>query len=177
MDGFPVELDSGNYPALLDKTLEAIGYEAFPSEQETARAEGRQLGLGIACFVEATPHLPYEGALVRVEPASGKVHVATGVSTQGQGHETTLAQVAANGLGVDPVDVEVTTGDIAAFPWGVGAFSSRTAVVAGNAVALAVGRVSRAGTKARGPDARGLHQTISMSLEAACSSRDRRHDR
>jgi aerobic carbon-monoxide dehydrogenase large subunit len=141
VDGFPVELDSGNYPALLDKTLEAIGYEAFSSEQEDARAEGRQLGLGIACFVEATSHLPYEGALVRVEPASGKVHVATGVSTQGQGHETTLAQVAADGLGVDPADVEVTTGDTAAFPWGVGAFSSRTAVVAGNAVALAAGRV------------------------------------
>jgi carbon-monoxide dehydrogenase large subunit len=84
---------------------------------------------------------PYEGAHVQVL-LSGRVLVATAVPTQGQGHETALAQVAADALGVTPAEVEVRLGDTRRFPWGVGTFASRSAVMAGNAVHLAALRVA-----------------------------------
>jgi CO/xanthine dehydrogenase Mo-binding subunit len=90
--------------------------------------------------VEGTGIGPYEGARVTVE-SNGKVTVATGVGTQGQGHFTTLAQVVADPLGVDVTDVRVVTGDTREFRWGTGTFASRGAVAAGNAcyaAALAV---------------------------------------
>ncbi|MCS6931843.1 MAG: xanthine dehydrogenase family protein molybdopterin-binding subunit [Acetobacteraceae bacterium] len=132
-DFAPLTYDSGDYAALLDKALAAIRYERFLSEEQPrARAEGRHLGLGIVCYVEGTGIGPYEGAKVRVQP-SGKVTLATGIGTQGQGHFTVLAQVVAEQLGVDVRDVEVTTGDTDQFDWGVGTFASRGAVVAGAA--------------------------------------------
>src|SRR5215468_3129417 len=109
------------------------------------RAEGRYLGLGVACYVEGTGIGPYEGAHVRVEP-SGKVYVATGLTTQGQGHHTTFAQIAADALGCDPADVTVVTGDTGRFNWGAGTFASRALVTSGNAVSAAAHRV---GDKAR----------------------------
>jgi len=125
--------DSGNYGPILDKALDAIGYEHFlREEQPAARAAGRHLGIGVVCFVEGTGIGPYEGAKVRVQ-SSGKVTLATGIGTQGQGHFTAFAQVVAEQLGVDPRDVEVTTGDTDVFDWGVGTFASRGAVVAGAA--------------------------------------------
>ena len=75
----------------------------------------------------------FEGARVQVQ-TSGKVTVVTGVGTQGQGHFTVLAQIAAEQLGVEVVDVEVVTGDSDQFHWGTGTFASRGAVVAGNAI-------------------------------------------
>src|SRR5215468_6879111 len=104
------------------------------------RAEGRYLGLGVACYVEGTGIGPYEGAHVRVEP-SGSVYVATGLTTQGQGHQTTFAQIAADALGCDPANVTVVTGDTGRFNWGAGTFASRALVTAGNAVASAAGKV------------------------------------
>ena len=77
---------------------------------------------------------------MRVEP-SGKVFVATGLTTQGQGHPTTFAQIAADALGCDPGDVTVVCGDTSAFNWGAGTFASRALVVSGNAVAVAAGKV------------------------------------
>jgi carbon-monoxide dehydrogenase large subunit len=125
--------DSGNYEPILDKALDAIGYERFlKEEQPKARAEGRALGLGLVCYVEGTGIGPYEGARVQVQ-ASGKVTLATGIGSQGQGHATAFAQVVAEQLGVDIRDVEVTTGDTDQFQWGVGTFASRGAVVAGSA--------------------------------------------
>ena len=94
--------------------------------------EGRHVGIGIACYVEGTGIGPYEGARVTVEPG-GKVRVATGVGTQGQGHFTVFAQLVADVLGVDVEDVRVVTGDTREFHWGTGTFASRGAVVAGSA--------------------------------------------
>jgi carbon-monoxide dehydrogenase large subunit len=132
-DFAPLRYDSGNYGPVLDKALAAIGYNRFlAEEQPRARAEGRQLGLGLVCYVEGTGIGPYEGARVRVQ-SSGKVALATGIGTQGQGHFTVLAQVVAEQLGVDVREVEVTTGDTDQFDWGVGTFASRGAVVAGSA--------------------------------------------
>jgi carbon-monoxide dehydrogenase large subunit len=132
-DFAPLEYDSGDYAPILDKALEAIGYRQFLQEQPRARAEGRHLGIGIACYVEGTGIGPYEGAKVQVQ-ANGKVSVVTGIGTQGQGHFTSFAQIAADKVGVDVRDVDVVTGDTDQFYWGAGTFASRGAVVAGNAV-------------------------------------------
>jgi CO/xanthine dehydrogenase Mo-binding subunit len=130
----PLEYDSGNYEPVLDMALEAIGYAGFTGgEQAKLRAEGRCVGIGIACYVEGTGIGPYEGAKVQVL-ANGKVSVATGIGTQGQGHFTSFAQICADQLGVDVRDVDVVTGDTERFYWGAGTFASRGAVVAGNAV-------------------------------------------
>ncbi|MGA9191085.1 MAG: xanthine dehydrogenase family protein molybdopterin-binding subunit [Anaerolineales bacterium] len=130
----PLILDSGNYLPVIDKALEMIGYDEFvKEEQPRLRAQGKCVGIGIAPFIESTGVGPYEGARVTVE-SSGKIFVATGVGTQGQGHFTTFAQVVAEQLGVDVGDVRIVTGDTAEFHWGTGTFASRGAVVAGNAI-------------------------------------------
>lgn len=131
-DFAPLTYDSGNYAPILDKALAAIGYAGFAEEKARAQAAGRHLGLGVVCYVEGTGIGPYEGAKVRVQ-TSGKVTLATGIGTQGQGHYTAFAQVVAEQLGVDVRDIEVTTGDTDQFDWGVGTFASRGAVVAGAA--------------------------------------------
>jgi carbon-monoxide dehydrogenase large subunit len=135
-DGRPLRYDSGDYPALLARLKDMIGWEAFPARQAAARAEGRRLGIGLGCYVEGTGVGPYEGAHVAVEP-SGKVKVATGLTSQGQGHQTVLAQIAADELGVPLADVAVVTGDTRRFGYAVGTFASRAAVMSGSAVALA----------------------------------------
>jgi carbon-monoxide dehydrogenase large subunit len=130
----PLEYDSGDYAPVLDKALDVIGYAHFiKEEQPRLRAQGRHLGIGIACYVEGTGIGPYEGAKVQVQ-ANGKVSVATGIGTQGQGHYTSFAQIVADQVGVDVRDVDVVTGDTDQFYWGAGTFASRGAVVAGNAV-------------------------------------------
>jgi carbon-monoxide dehydrogenase large subunit len=133
-DFTPLRYDSGDYEPTLDKALAAIGYDQFiREEQPRLRAAGRRVGIGIACYVEGTGIGPYEGARVQVR-TNGKVSVATGVGTQGQGHFTSFAQIVADQLGVDVTDVDVVTGDTDRFYWGAGTFASRGAVVAGNAV-------------------------------------------
>jgi CO/xanthine dehydrogenase Mo-binding subunit len=130
----PLCYDSGNYEPVLDKALEVIGYTEFvEQEQPKLRAQGRHVGISIACYVEGTGIGPYEGAKVQVQ-TNGKVNIATGIGTQGQGHFTSFAQIAADQLGVDPTDVDIVTGDTDQFYWGAGTFASRGAVVAGNAV-------------------------------------------
>ena len=132
-DSAPLQYDSGNYLPTLEQAAEIIGYDSFVREgRARARAEGKHLGIGIACYVEGTGIGPYEGARVTVEPG-GKVRVATGVGTQGQGHYTVFAQIVADELGVDVEDVQVITGDTREFQWGTGTFASRGAVVAGSA--------------------------------------------
>ena len=133
-DFAPLEYDSGNYEPVLDKALAAIDYARFVTEeQEKLRAQGRHVGVAVACYVEGTGIGPYEGARVQVQ-ANGKVSLATGIGTQGQGHFTSFAQIVADQLGVDVRDVDVVTGDTDQFYWGAGTFASRGAVVAGNAV-------------------------------------------
>src|SRR5437660_1624654 len=139
-DGGPTRYDSGNYPLGLELALERIGAGDFRRRQAEARRERRYLGLGIGCYVEGTGIGPYEGAHVRVEP-SGKVYVATGLTTQGQGHQTTFAQIAADALGCDPADVTVVTGDTRKFNWGAGTFASRGLVTSGNAIGIAARKV------------------------------------
>ena len=133
--------DSGNFQPLLEKAKKMIGYDQFVTEEQPKlRAEGRHVGIGLVTFVESTGVGPYEGARITVE-SSGKVNLVTGVGTQGQSHFTSFAQIAAEALGVDVRDVEVTTGDTAQFHWGTGTFASRGAVVAGNAINAAAQRV------------------------------------
>jgi aerobic carbon-monoxide dehydrogenase large subunit len=139
-DGRPLIYDSGDFPASLQKLKKLVGWDEFEAQREQARSEGRRVGIGLACYVEGTGVGPYEGAHVRVE-TSGQVVVATGLTTQGQGHETVFAQVAAEELGVPVEAVTVVTGDTRRFKYAVGTFASRAAVMSGNAVALAARKV------------------------------------
>lgn len=140
-DFSPLYYDSGNYEPVMAQTLERIGYERFlREEQPRLRAEGKTVGIGVVSYVEGTGIGPFEGARVQIQ-TSGKVTVVTGVGTQGQGHFTVLAQVAAEQLGVRCEDVDVVTGDSDQFHWGTGTFASRGAVVAGNAVNEAASNV------------------------------------
>jgi aerobic carbon-monoxide dehydrogenase large subunit len=131
-DFAPLYYDSGNYAPALEAALDIVGRETFRAEQARLRAEGRFIGLGVVSYVEGTGIGPYEGARVTVEP-SGRVRVATGLGTQGQGHYTAFAQIVAEVLDVEVSDVHVVTGDTREFGWGTGTFASRGAVVAGSA--------------------------------------------
>jgi carbon-monoxide dehydrogenase large subunit len=143
----PLEYDSGNYEPVLDKALEAIGYRRFiEHEQPKLRAEGRSVGIAVACYVEGTGIGPYEGAKIQVQ-TNGKVSVVTGIGTQGQGHYTSFAQIVADALGVDVTEVDVVTGDTDQFYWGAGTFASRGAVVAGNAISEAAHAVRKKALK------------------------------
>ncbi|MGD9763972.1 MAG: xanthine dehydrogenase family protein molybdopterin-binding subunit [Candidatus Binatia bacterium] len=144
--------DSGSYRESLDKAVQLVGYEAFRAEQAKLRNEGRYLGLGISSYVEqtawgsdsaaqaGTPLPSHDNSTVTVDP-SGKVTVAVSVSSHGQGHETSLAQIAADGLGVDIADVVVVHGDTATAPYGLGTYASRSAVIGGATVARAAADV------------------------------------
>ncbi|PYP37374.1 MAG: xanthine dehydrogenase [Gemmatimonadetes bacterium] len=140
-DSAPLTYDSGDYEPALDTALEVIDYKRFVGEEQPRlRAAGRHVGIGVVCYVEGTGIGPYEGARVTVEP-SGRVRLATGVGTQGQGHFTVFAQIVAEALGVEVSDVHVITGDTREFHWGTGTFASRGAVVAGSACHAAAARV------------------------------------
>jgi carbon-monoxide dehydrogenase large subunit len=142
-DFAPLTYDSGDYEPALDKALEMIDYERFVAEEQPRlRAEGRKVGIGLVTYVEGTGIGPYEGARVQVQ-ASGRVSVATGIGTQGQGHMTSFAQIVADQLGVAVDEIDVTTGDTDQFHWGAGTFASRGAVVAGNAINAAAEAVRR----------------------------------
>ncbi|HEY7915154.1 MAG TPA: molybdopterin cofactor-binding domain-containing protein, partial [Blastocatellia bacterium] len=110
--------------------------EEFEQFRAEMAAQGRRVGIGLACYVEGTGVGPYEGAHVHIE-TSGKVKVATGLTTQGQGHQTAFAQIVADTLGVRFEDVEITTGDTRKMPYAVGTFASRAAVMSGSAIHLA----------------------------------------
>ncbi len=139
-DGKPLVYDSGDYPASMAKIKALVGWDDFEAVREQARSEGRRVGIGLAAYVEGTGPGPYEGAHVVVE-TSGKVKVATGLTTQGQGHQTSFAQIVADQLGVDVADVEVVTGDTRRFRYAVGTFASRAAVMSGSAMHVAAGKV------------------------------------
>ena len=141
-DGGPRRYDSGNYPECLRRLVEAVGWAGFAAEQQRARAEGRSIGIGLALFVEDTGLGPYEGVRVRVDPG-GQVFVFSGTSSQGQSHETTLAQIVADGLSVPLERVTVVPGDTAGLPYGVGTFASRVAVLAGTSAVQAAAEVRK----------------------------------
>jgi aerobic carbon-monoxide dehydrogenase large subunit len=139
-DGRPLIYDSGDFPASLEKLKKLVGWDEFAAVRSQARAEGRRVGIGLACYVEGTGVGPYEGGWVKVE-TDGSVVVATGLTTQGQGHQTSFAQVAADVLGVPLDRVTVTTGDTRRFRYAVGTFASRALVMSGNAIAAAAHKV------------------------------------
>jgi carbon-monoxide dehydrogenase large subunit len=121
--------DCGDYASALDQALEAVGYETARAEQAEARRQGRHIGIGIGCLVEKAGLGPWEYARVEVD-ATGHVVVYSGITAVGQGIETTLAQVCADELGIDPEAITVVHGDSAQVPFGVGGFASRGAAVA-----------------------------------------------
>ena len=144
--------DSGHYAACLDKAVELAGFDeqAHRAEQQRRAAAGEpRLGVGFACYNELTglgraasagPRMPFrtghEACTVRINP-DGTVTAFSGVTSQGQGLETTIAQVVADAVGVSYDAVEVRTGDTDESLWGFGAFSSRQAVIGGGAARLA----------------------------------------
>jgi carbon-monoxide dehydrogenase large subunit len=139
-DGRPLIYDSGDYPEMLRRIKELIGWDDFGAFRAEAERNGRRVGIGLACYVEGTGVGPYEGGHVEVD-SGGRVHVATGLTSQGQGHQTVFAQIVASELGVPIDDVVVTTGDTRRFRYAVGTFASRAAVMSGNAIALASRKV------------------------------------
>jgi carbon-monoxide dehydrogenase large subunit len=141
--------DSPSYPVCFEKVVEAIGYGGFRAEQGRLRRQGRHIGIGFAVYNELTglgqaasagPRMPFrtghEGATVRMDP-SGAVTVLAGVTSQGQGLETTIAQLVASELAVPLDSVRVVLGDTDATPFGLGAFASRQAVIGGGAAVTA----------------------------------------
>ncbi len=133
-DGQPIVYDGGDYPAALEKALEAVGgLSAFRERQRAAREDGRHLGLGLGCYVEGTGVGPFESALVRIDP-SGKIFLSSGGCPQGQGMETIFAQVVADAWSVQPDDVVVALADTAAISIGFGTLASRTTVTLSGAI-------------------------------------------
>jgi carbon-monoxide dehydrogenase large subunit len=140
-DGSMMVYDSGDYPECQRRALEAAGWSDFLARQEQARREGRWIGIGLCNYVEGTGRGPFESASLRIA-RSGKIFIATGATAQGQGVKTMLAQIAGGILGIAPEVIHVTDGDTAAAPLGLGAFASRQAVNAGNAVHRAANAVA-----------------------------------
>ena len=139
-DGNPLVYDSGDFRAALESALTTADYEAFRKDQQALRDRGIYRGIGISGYVEGTAIGPHEGATVRLD-ASGHAVVATGACSQGQGHETSFAQLAADALGIPLESVTVVGGDTAAIPFGIGTFASRSAVNAGTSIHEASTRV------------------------------------
>ncbi|HET6549953.1 MAG TPA: xanthine dehydrogenase family protein molybdopterin-binding subunit, partial [Solirubrobacter sp.] len=135
-DAQPLVLDGGDYVAVLDRAAELAGWSDLPRGEH----DGRLLGRGVGVYVEGTGIGPYEGALVRLQ-GDGRLSVRTGACSQGQGHVTIFAQVCADEFGVEPDLVDVVGGDTDGLEKGWGTVASRSAVVAGNAVADATGEV------------------------------------
>ena len=134
-----LEYDSGDYGTALDRALEAVDYDAVRAEQDERRGNGERvlLGVGLSSYVEICgfgPGTPESGG-VRVR-ADGRVEVTTGLGPSGQGTATSLAQLTADELGVEPAEVTVLHGDTAAIPMGTGSFGSRAMSVGGTAVRL-----------------------------------------
>jgi carbon-monoxide dehydrogenase large subunit len=136
-DGIDIVYERGDFPGQLRQALKAIDYDGWKAKAAAAKSHGtHRIGIGVSSFVEASGVGPFEGAIARID-RTGHAHVYTGANSHGQGLATTLAQVAADQLCLTPDDVTVWPCDTAAIPHGVGTFASRSAITAGNAVALA----------------------------------------
>jgi aerobic carbon-monoxide dehydrogenase large subunit len=156
-DQFPYEnktgwiYDSGDYEAAMRKALEIAGYDELRREQAEKRARGELMGIGVSFFTETVGAGPRkhmdilglgmaDGADLRVHP-TGKAVLGISVQTQGQGHETTFAQIVAEELGLPPEDVEVVHGDTDRTPFGLGTYGSRSTPVSGAATAMVARKV------------------------------------
>jgi carbon-monoxide dehydrogenase large subunit len=151
--------DSGNYAAAFDKLLAMLDYKKFRTEQAGARAKGRLLGIGFSTYIEACSIAPskvvgalgaqaglWESGKVQVHP-TGKVSVFTGSHSHGQGHETTMAQIVADQLGIPMDDVEIVHGDTGRVPFGMGTYGSRSASVGGTAILMSINKIKEKGKK------------------------------
>ena len=145
-NGSMMTYDSGDYTGMLAMVKEMANYDGFRKEQQKARAEGRYLGIGLACFIEDTGMGPYEGVNVRVD-VTGNVIASTGATSQGQGHATVIAQVIAENLDIDISKIRVEAGDTGKFPHGIGAIGSRTGVNVGISANDAAGQVKQKALK------------------------------
>jgi carbon-monoxide dehydrogenase large subunit len=145
------EYDSGDYPRALQKALDLIGYDDLRKEQAEKRARGELMGIGISSFTEIVGAGPskdfdiigikmFDSCEIRVHP-TGKVLARIGVQTQGQGHETTFAQIIAEELGFPVADIKIEYGDTDTAPYGLGTYASRSTPVAGAAAAMASRKV------------------------------------
>jgi carbon-monoxide dehydrogenase large subunit len=145
------EYDSGDYPRTLRVALDLAGYDALRKEQAEKRTNGELMGIGISFFTEAVGAGPRkhmdilglgmaDGAELRIHP-TGKAVLRISVQTQGQGHETTFAQIVAAELGLTPDDVEVVHGDTDQTPFGLGTYGSRSTPVSGAAAAVVARKV------------------------------------
>jgi carbon-monoxide dehydrogenase large subunit len=132
--------DSGDYARLLDRLCDLVGYARVREEQAAQRREGRLVGVGVSAYVERAGERLSEHAYAVVD-AAGNVTVRVGSTPQGQGHETTFGQIAADELGVDPQSVAVRQGDSAALPHGEGTFGSRSVTIGGSALLLALRQI------------------------------------
>lgn len=145
------EYDSGDYEGTLDYALNKIGYADLRREQAEKRARGELMGIGISTFTEVVGAGPskhfdilgikmFDSAEIRIHP-TGTGIVRAGTKSQGQGHETTWAQIVAEELGLDAENILVEEGDTDTAPYGLGTYASRSTPVAGAAIALAARRV------------------------------------
>jgi aerobic carbon-monoxide dehydrogenase large subunit len=143
--------DSGDYEKTLDAALEKIGYQALLKEQAEKRARGELMGIGFSTFTEVVGAGPskhfdilgikmFDSAEIRIHPTGAGI-VRAGTKSQGQGHETTWAQIVGEELGLDPQNIMVEEGDTDTAPYGLGTYASRSTPVAGAAVAMAARRV------------------------------------
>jgi carbon-monoxide dehydrogenase large subunit len=135
-DGKPLVYASGDFPKSQARAIALANYDGFRARQAHARQTGRLIGIGIGNYVEGTGLGPFEGVTLRILQ-SGKVAVATGATTQGQGTHTTLSQIVADRLGCRMEDIVLTAGDTNAISQGMGAFASRQAINAGNSAMVA----------------------------------------
>ena len=144
--------DSGDYPTALRMALDAAGYDELRAEQAAAREEGRLVGIGIAHFTEAVGAGPahtydiaglkmIDSAELRVHP-TGKAILKLGVKTQGQGHETTFAQIVAEETGIPAYNIKVIHGDTDDTPYGLGTYASRSTPVGGAATAMVARKIA-----------------------------------
>src|SRR5262249_27636804 len=129
-DGAPIVYDPADYPAAFERLLATLNYAGWRAKQLGQRGSTRPIGIGLSAYVEGTGLGPFEGADVRVDP-EGTVFVDLGVSAQGQGHETTLAQICADALGVPVDSVVVRGGDTELVGYGMGTIATRRAGGAG----------------------------------------------
>jgi aerobic carbon-monoxide dehydrogenase large subunit len=145
------QYDSGDYPRALALALDIAGYDELRREQAERRARGEYMGIGLSFFTEGVGAGPRghmdilglgmaDGADLRIHP-TGKAVLGISVQTQGQGHETTFAQIVAAELGLTPDDVEVIHGDTDRTPFGLGTYGSRSTPVSGAAAAVAARKV------------------------------------
>lgn len=141
------EYDSGNYEAALRKAMDQVGYDDLRREQAEKRARGELMGIGISSFTEVVGAGPskdydilgikmFDSAEIRIHP-TGKALARFGTKSQGQGHETTYAQIVAEELGIPASDIEVEEGDTDTAPYGLGTYASRSTPTAGAAAAMA----------------------------------------